>query len=359
MSKFWSARIRDLKPYTPGEQPKGLPLIKLNTNENPYPPSPRAIQALDTCDKAALRLYPDPNASELKAVLARHHGLDSNNIFVGNGSDEVLALAFLSFFKWQEPILFADITYSFYPVYCNLWNIAYRTIPLNDDFQIDIRDYALKNGGIIIANPNAPTGGCLGLDQIQALLDRNRHTVVIVDEAYVDFGAESAVGLVKLFSNLLLVHTLSKSRSLAGLRIGYALGSAELIEGLERVKNSFNSYPLDRLALIGAIAAIQDRDYFEQTCKTIMATRKGLSAKLVALGFKVLPSSANFVFVTHPQMPAAELYRQLRQKGILVRYFDLPRIDNHLRITVGTPDEVQALSQALSGILIREVDGSI
>jgi histidinol-phosphate aminotransferase len=351
MSQYWSERIKDLKPYTPGEQPQGLPLIKLNTNENPYPPSPQAIKALNDSDKAALRLYPDPHASELKAVLAQHHGLENGHVFVGNGSDEVLALAFLAFFKWQKPILFADITYSFYPVYCNLWDISYRTIPLNEDFQIQVKDYGLENGGIIIANPNAPTGAVLALDQIQTLLDQNCQTVVIIDEAYVDFGAESAVGYVKDFSNLLIVRTLSKSHSLAGLRIGYALGSAELIEGLERVKNSFNSYPLDRLAMIGAIAAIRDTDYFDQTRKSIIATRQELSTQLSGLGFKVLPSSANFVFVSHPKIPAAELYRRLRQKGILVRYFDLPRIDNHLRITVGTPGQVHNLIEALGAIL--------
>ncbi len=351
MSQLWSDLIHKLQPYTPGEQPQIENLIKLNTNENPFPPSPAVIAAIESVDKQSLRLYPDPNARELKETLAEFYGTTSQHVFVGNGSDEVLAFAFCAFFKKKIPILFPDITYSFYPVYCNLWDIEFRTIPLGDEFQLNIQDYLVENGGIIFANPNAPTGKALGIDKIKTLLNGNRKSVVIVDEAYVDFGAQSSIELINEYPNLLVVHTFSKSRNLAGLRVGFAIGDPALIEALERVKNSFNSYPLDRLSIKGAVAALKDQAYFDKTRNAIQETREFLSMSLSACGFQVLPSLANFVFACHPKVSAETIYRRLREKGILVRYFNLPRIDNYLRITVGTRLEIEALISALSHIL--------
>ena len=351
MSKFWSPSIRDIEPYVPGEQPKGGPIIKLNTNENPYPPSPQVIKAIQGIPPEQLRLYPDPDSTELKQAIAKNLSVLEKNVFVGNGSDEVLGLAFMAFFRQVWPILYPNYTYSFYPVYCNLFGIEYRTVPLSEDFSINIDDYETANGGIVIANPNAPTGMAMPLAKIEKLLNANKESVVIVDEAYVDFGAESAVSLIDHHENLLVVQTLSKSRSLAGLRVGYALGSEALIEGLERVKNSFNSYPLDTIACKAAVAAIEDRDYFEQTRQAIIESRRWLTHELEQLNFEVLPSKANFVFVSHLEQDSASLYQQLREKGLLVRYFNKPGIDQYLRITVGTPDEVQALVKALKELL--------
>ena len=362
MSRFWSRVVRDLTPYVPGEQPKLANLIKLNTNENPFPPSPRvlaAIQAELGDDAARLRLYPDPNADLLKAAIARRHGVTTPQVFVGNGSDEVLAHVFMALLKHEAPILFPDITYSFYPVYCGLYGVDYRTVPLAEDFSIDPAAYCgqpgktAKNeiGGIIFPNPNAPTGRLLPLAAIEQMLQANPDAVVVVDEAYVDFGGESAIPLIGRYDNLLVVHTLSKSRSLAGLRVGFAVGHPDLIEALERVKNSFNSYPLDRLAIIGAVAAIEDEAYFADCCRQVVATRDTLTADLNALGFEVLPSAANFIFARHPQRDAAELAKALRERSIIVRHFKLPRIDQFLRITVGTEAECAALTAALRGIL--------
>jgi histidinol-phosphate aminotransferase len=354
MSKFWSAVVDGLTPYVPGEQPKLANLIKLNTNENPYPPSPKvqeAIQAELGDDAARLRLYPDPNADQLKATIARQHQLSPGQIFVGNGSDEVLAHAFLALLKHEQPILFPDITYSFYPVYCGLYDIDYRTVPLTEDFTIDPADYAQPNGGIIFPNPNAPTGRPLALAAVEQMLQANPASVVVVDEAYIDFGGSSAIPLIAHYDNLLVIHTLSKSRSLAGLRVGFALGHPALIEALERVKNSFNSYPLDRLAIVGAVAAIEDEAHFERTRQAVMATRRTLSAELTELGFDVLPSTANFIFARHPRHDAAELAQALRARSIIVRHFKLPRIDQFLRISIGTDGECQALSSALRQIL--------
>jgi histidinol-phosphate aminotransferase len=354
MSKFWSAVVHGLTPYVPGEQPKLTNLVKLNTNENPYPPSPRvlaAIQAELGADAARLRLYPDPNADLLKAAVAREFGVEPGQVFVGNGSDEVLAHVFQALLKHERPILFPDITYSFYPVYCGLYGVDYRTVPLADDFSIRIEDYAQPNGGIIFPNPNAPTGRLLALADIERLLAANPESAVVIDEAYVDFGGETAIRLVDRFPNLLVVHTLSKSRSLAGLRVGFAVGHPALIDGLERVKNSFNSYPLDRLAIAGAVAAIEDRAYFEQTRQAVMRSRTALVAELEGLGFEVLPSAANFVFARHPQRNAAELAAQLRERAVIVRHFKLPRIEQFLRITVGTDGECGQLTAALREIL--------
>jgi histidinol-phosphate aminotransferase len=354
MSRFWSKVARDLTPYVPGEQPKIANLIKLNTNENPYPPSPKvltAIQAELGADAARLRLYPDPNADLLKTAIAQCHGVTAQQVFVGNGSDEVLGHAFMALLKHEAPILFPDITYSFYPVYCGLYGVDYTTVPLADDFTINPADFCGRpNGGIIFPNPNAPTGCLLALDAIERILQANPDSVVVVDEAYVDFGGATAIPLVDRYDNLLVVHTLSKSRSLAGLRVGFAVGHPALIEALERVKNSFNSYPLDRLAIAGAVAAIEDEAHFEHCCRAVIASRDTLSANLAGLGFEVLPSAANFVFARHPQRDAVELAKALRDQSIIVRHFKLPRIDQFLRITVGTDDECQALIAALRQI---------
>ncbi len=352
MSRYWSEVVRGLTPYVPGEQPKLANLVKLNTNENPYGPSPRVLEALRAEATDSLRLYPDPNSDKLREAIAAFHGVEAGQVFVGNGSDEVLAHAFLALLKHDAPILFPDISYSFYPVYCGLYDIEYREIPLTDSFEIRVDDYFVPNGGIIFPNPNAPTARLLDLGEIERLLAKNTDSVVVVDEAYIDFGGESAVGLVRKYPQLLVVHTLSKSHSLAGLRVGYAIGQAELIEALVRVKDSFNSYPLDRFAQAGAVASMQDREYFDQTRRKVMATREKLVADLAALGFEVLPSAANFVFARHPQRDGAELAQALRSRSIIVRHFRKPaRIAPFLRITVGTDEQCQALVAALKELL--------
>lgn len=352
MSKFWSDIVHKLTPYVPGEQPKLSNLVKLNTNENPYGPSPKVIEALKAEAAETLRLYPDPNSDALKAAIAHAYHLNPNQVFVGNGSDEVLAHVFQALLKHSKPLLFPDITYSFYPVYCGLYGIDYQTVPLTADFSINIDDYNRPNGGIIFPNPNAPTGIPLALAKIEQLLQRNPESVVVVDEAYVDFGTESAVGLIHKYPNLLVIHTLSKARSLAGLRVGYAMGSPDLIEALIRVKDSFNSYPIDRFASAGAIAAIQDTGYFEKTCKQVIETRTALVNDLVKLGFEVLPSGANFIFAKHPAWVGAELTAKLRERSIIVRHFKSPeRVSPYLRITIGTDEQSKLLINALSEIL--------
>lgn len=360
MSQYWSSLVYSLTPYVPGEQPKLPNLVKLNTNENPYLPSPRAVAAMAAelgSSGDSLRLYPDPNADLLKEAVAAYFadcGISAQQVFVGNGSDEVLAHAFMALLKHDAPILYPDITYSFYPVYCGLYGVDYRTVPLDDNFAIRVDDYRQengKNGGIIFPNPNAPTGCLLPLAEIERLLAAHPQSVVIVDEAYVDFGGESAVALVNRYPNLLVVHTLSKSRSLAGLRAGYAVGHVDLIEALERVKNSFNSYPLDRLAIAGAAAAMADRGHFETTRQAVIKSRTRLTAELQTLGFDVLPSAANFILSRHPAHDAQTLAAALRSRGIIVRHFKLARIDQHLRITVGTDGQCDALIGALREIL--------
>ncbi len=351
MSRYWSAVVHELTPYVPGEQPKLPNLVKLNTNENPYGPSPKALEALRGEVGDSLRLYPDPLGERLKEAVAAFYDVAPHQVFVGNGSDEVLAHAFLALLKHDAPLLFPDITYSFYPVYCGLYGIRYRQLPLDEKFAVNLDDYLQPNGGIIFPNPNAPTGMALPLAEIERLLQANTDSVVVVDEAYVDFGAESAVRLVNRYPNLLVIHTLSKSRSLAGLRVGYAIGDADLIEALNRVKDSFNSYPLDRLALAGAAAAVEDRAYFEDTCRKVIASRERLVADLEALGFEVLPSAANFVFARHPALDGAELTARLRERSIIVRHFKHPsRIAPYLRITVGTDGQCAALVHALREI---------
>lgn len=347
MSRFWSPFVKDLVPYVPGEQPKLSKLVKLNTNENPYGPSPKALAAMQAEIGDSLRLYPDPNGERLKQAVADYYDVQPSQVFVGNGSDEVLAHAFHGLFQHGKPLLFPDVTYSFYPVYCGLYGIDYETIALNAQFQIDVADYSRPNGGIIFPNPNAPTGCLLALEAIERLLQANPDSVVLVDEAYIDFGGTSAIALVDRYPNLLVTQTLSKSRSLAGLRVGLAVGHPDLIEALERIKNSFNSYPLDRIAIAGAAAAFEDREYFEQTCQQVIASREAVVASMQALGFEVLPSAANFIFARHPQRDAAELAAGLRQQGVIVRHFKHPRIDQYLRITIGTPEQNQALLQAL------------
>jgi len=347
VSKFWSPFVKTLVPYVPGEQPKLNRLVKLNTNENPYGPSPKAIAAMQAELNDDLRLYPDPSGERLKQAIAAYYGVRGDQVFVGNGSDEVLAHIFHGLFQHGRPLLFPDVTYSFYPVYCGLYGIPFEAVALDEQFRIRIEDYQRPNGGIIFPNPNAPTGCLLPLEVIERLLQASPDSVVVVDEAYVDFGGETAIGLVDRYPNLLVTQTLSKSRSLAGLRVGLAVGHVDLIEALERIKNSFNSYPLDRLAIAGAAAAFEDRAYFEDTCRRVIASREQLVGELQGLGFEVLPSAANFVFVRHPGRDAEKLAAGLREQGVIVRHFRQERIRQYLRITVGTPEQNQALVDAL------------
>jgi len=355
MNPYWSSIVHDLVPYMPGEQPKLEQLVKLNTNENPYGPSPRALEAMRAATGDSLRLYPDPNSEALKTALAGHLRVRPEQVFVGNGSDEVLAHAFLGLLKQARPLWFPDITYSFYPVYCGLYGIPYKTVPLAADFSLRAGDYLpqgeLRAGAIIFPNPNAPTGCLLGLDDLERIVAGNPEVPVVIDEAYVDFGGESALPLVDRYPNLLVVQTFSKSRSLAGLRVGFAVGHPGLIEALERVKNSFNSYPLDRLAQAGALASVQDDAYFLDCRRKIMSTRETLVAQLGSLGFEVLPSAANFIFARHPARDGAALSRALRARTIIVRHFAKPRIDQFLRITVGTDEQCGQLVAALTEIL--------
>ena len=352
MSRYWSDVVQRLTPYVPGEQPKLANLIKLNTNENPYGPSPKVLAALQAELGDTLRLYPDPTSYKLKRAIADFHGLTPEQVFVGNGSDEVLAHTFMALLKHDAPLLFPDITYSFYPVYCGLYGIAYREIPLTESFEISVDDYSQPNGGIIFANPNAPTGCLLPVAEIGRLLKSNADSVVVVDEAYVDFGGDSCVSLVEDYPQLLVVHTLSKSHALAGLRVGYAVGQPGLIEALNRVKDSFNSYPLDRFAQAGATAAVEDRVWLKTNCERVIASRERLRAELNDLGFEVLPSKANFIFARHSHFTGAELAAHLRDRGIIVRHFGKPaRIAPFLRISIGTDAECDALIAALGEIL--------
>lgn len=354
-AQFISPIVQQLVPYVPGEQPKIADLVKLNTNENPYPPSPRVVAAIQQAAQQGLQLYPDPDGSALRQAIASHFKLTPQQVFLGNGSDEVLAHAFFAFFQQGCPLLMPDISYSFYKVYCGLYGIAARTVPLREGLQLNVADYACPAeqdfAGVVIANPNAPTGIGLPLADIETLLQMHPQRVVLIDEAYVDFGGHSAMALIDRYPNLLVVHTLSKSRSLAGLRIGYACGQAHLIEALNRVKNSFNSYPLDRLALAGGVAAFEDQAYFEQTRQAVMSSREGLVLALEDLGFEVLPSQTNFVFARHPLHDGADLAVSLRAQGVLVRHFKLPRIDQFLRISVGTPAQCEQLVAALAKLV--------
>ena len=351
MSKFWSPFVNNLVPYVPGEQPKIERLVKLNTNETPYGPSPKAILAMQTQINEDQRQYPEPNSELLTHAVAAYYSVDQQNVFVGNGSDEVLAHAFHALFQHDKPLLFPDISYSFYPVYCGLYGIKQQQVALDENFQIRVEDYQQPNGGIIFPNPNAPTGCLLELDKVEQILKANPDSVVLVDEAYIDFGGESAISLVKQYDNLLVTQTLSKSRSLAGLRVGIAVGHPDLIEGLERIKNSFNSYPLDRAAIAGAAAAFADADHFHFTRNKVIASREWVVEALSALDFEVLPSAANFVFARHKSRDAQELAAQLREQGVLVRHFKQPRIDQFLRITIGTDEQNQKLIDALKSCI--------
>ena len=351
MSRYWSELVNELTPYVPGEQPKTDNLIKLNTNENPYPPSPLAIKAMQAEASEKLRLYPDPESSDLKQCVADYYDVKPEQVFIGNGSDEVLAHCFQALLKHDKPLFFPDITYSFYPVYSQLYKVEYKKIPLDREFNIQLNDYHPDNGGVIFPNPNAPTGKLLELHEIETFLDNNSESVVVVDEAYIDFGGETAIKLVDKYPNLLVIQTLSKSRSLAGLRVGFAIGQVDLIEGLERVKNSFNSYPMDRFSTAGAIAAFEDDDYFKQHCQKIIDSREWLNDELVKLGFNIVASKTNFIFASHKDFSAESIALKLREKKIIVRHFKQERIENFLRITVGTQEECQALIEALIVIL--------
>jgi histidinol-phosphate aminotransferase len=351
MSRFWSPVVARLSPYVPGEQPKLDDVLKLNTNENPYGPSPRALAAIAAETTDRLRLYPDPHATRLREAIATHHGVQPDQVFIGNGSDEVLAHTFQALLKHDGALLFPDITYSFYPVYCGLYGITFEAVPLDAAMCVQIGDYRRPCGAIILPNPNAPTGIGLPRDAIATLAAEHADQVVVIDEAYVDFGGETAIPLVAQHDNLLVIHTLSKSRALAGLRVGFAIGQRPLIEALERVKDSFNSYPLDRLAIAGATAAIEDEAWFRDTRARIMASRSSLTTALSSLGFEVLPSLANFVFARHRTHRGAELAAALRARGVLVRHFGKPRIEDFLRITIGTPDQCDRLLSALREIV--------
>jgi histidinol phosphate aminotransferase apoenzyme (EC 2.6.1.9) len=348
--RFWSPEVRELEPYVPGEQPKIQNLLKLNTNENPYPPSPKVVEAVQAVlheQADVLRLYPDPDATALKQAIAKQQNIDVSQVFVGNGSDEVLAHIFKAFFLQDEPILYPDITYSFYPVYSQFFGTKTKEIPLNENFEIDVRDYTQPNGGVIITNPNAPTSIALSLAEIEQVLQANPDRVVVIDEAYFDFGAESAVSLINRYENLVVCQTTSKSRSLAGLRVGFAIAQSHLIAALETVKNSFNSYPIDRFAIAAAVASFEYQVYFEEQCQKVITSREKLVRDLTVLGFNVLPSKANFIFATHSQHDAGQLAQKLREQGIIVRYFNKPRINQFLRITVGTDEQNARLVQTL------------
>ena len=349
--KNWEKNVRLVTPYTPGEQPNQPDMIKLNTNENPYPPSPKVAEALKAIDVDCMRLYPDPAASVLVKGIADFYQLQEDQVFVGVGSDDVLAMIFMTFFNSKKPILFPDITYSFYDVWADMLRIPYETVPLTDDFTIRKEDYFRENGGIIFPNPNAPTGVELGMQDVEAIIKANPDVIVVVDEAYVDFGAASALPLIEKYDNLLVVQTFSKSRSLAGMRIGYAFGNPELIKYLNDVKYSFNSYTMDRTTIAAGVASMKDQAYFEECCNKIITTREWTKTELKKLGFSFQDSKANFIFATHESCPAKKLFGALREKHIYVRYFPKDRIDNHLRITIGTDKEMKKLVEFLKEYL--------
>lgn len=354
MKQFWSRRIRDIVPYTPGEQPHGQGLIKLNTNECPYPPSPKVVEAISRAAGGSLRLYPDPECLELRAAIAKREGLDVSQVFCGNGSDEILAFAFQAFFDSEREVVFPKITYSFYPVYTDFFELKRREVPMNPDFSDPIDLLCGQNGGVVLANPNAPTGIAVGVDTVEKLLRANPDVVVIVDEAYIDFGAHSAVGLISRYPNLLVIQTASKSRALAGLRVGWAMGDAGLIDGLRCVRDSINSYTVDRLAQAGAAAAIEDEEYFQSIRRRVMDTRARTGNALREIGFSVIPSQANFLFASHPDYTGKELLAGLRAQGIIVRWWDKPEIRDWLRISIGTDEEMEILVKTLNKLLCKQ-----
>lgn len=351
MSKFWSSMVKRTEPYVPGEQVVQQDIVKLNTNENPYPPSPKVIEAIRGEMEPNLRLYPSPTADDLRTTIGQRYALTADEVFVGNGSDEVLAFSFMAFFEPGQPIRFPDVTYSFYPVYAKLFDIRYEEVALNEDFTLQVDKFFQSEGGVILPNPNAPTSLYANLEHIEEIVENNPDQVVIIDEAYIDFASKSAAELIQQYDNLLVIQTTSKSRSLAGLRVGYAMGNAALIDALIRIKDSFNSYTLDRLALVGAQAAFEDEEYFMETIAKITATRDKISVALQKLGFTVLPSQANFVFVRHETVLAEILYNGLKKEGVLVRYFNKPGIDNYLRVTIGTDGQMEQLIEKLTEIV--------
>lgn len=340
MEKLWTKNLRDIDPYVPGEQSREKNIVKINANENPYPPSPMVIEAIKNFESSSLRFYPDADAAEFKKEMAEYFDVKSENIFIGNGSDDVIALCFQAFFNSDKPIVFPDITYSFYPVWCRLFHIPYKNYPLKNDFRIDIEDYRVQNGGVVLPNPNAPTSLGEGIDFIERLMEYNQDCVVIIDEAYVDFGGYSSVELTKKYENLIVTGTFSKSRSLAGMRIGYAVGNKDLIAVLEAVKNSYNSYTVDSISMAAGTAAIKDTNYFNQTVSQVIATRSRVSKELKTLGFTVLDSQTNFLFATHKNKPMKDYFEWLKTQKVFIRYFNLPRIDNYVRITIGTDEEM-------------------
>ncbi len=351
----WEKNVRKVVPYTPGEQPDCTNIIKLNTNENPYPPAPGVADVLRKFDAQVLRRYPDPAAEALVCALADHYGVKKGQVFVGVGSDDVLAMSFLTFFNGKKPILFPDITYSFYDVWADLFRIPYQCLPLDEEFEIRTEDYFRECGGIVIPNPNAPTGAEKDLSELEQIMAHNSDVIVIIDEAYIDFGGESAVSLLSKYDNLLVVQTFSKSRSLAGMRIGYAFGNEKLIKYLNDVKYSFNSYTMDTVTIAVGVEAVKDDIYFQKMLKKVVDTREWTKKELRRLGFLFQDSKSNFIFATHPKCPAKALFEALKKEGIFVRYFDKPRIDNYLRISIGTDQEMKTLLAFLEQYLGENV----
>ena len=354
MSREWTKNLRNIEPYVPGEQSKDKDIVKINANENPYPPSPKAIDVLKSFDTNKLRFYPSANSTKLKEAIAKYYKVDVSNVFVGNGSDDVLAVAFQSFFNSDKPIAYPDLTYSFYPVWCSLFGIEYKNYPVGDDFRINPEDYREENGGVVIPNPNAPTSLGEGLDFVKKILDYNQDSVVIIDEAYVDFGGTSSVPLINKYENLLVTGTFSKSRSLAGLRIGFAIGSKALIDVMEAVKNSYNSYTVDSLSIEMGAASIEDDEYFKSTCKKVIETRERVTLELEKLGFDVLDSQTNFIFATHNEHNMKSLFEYLKTQKVFIRYFSLPRIENYVRITIGTNEEMDIFLKKTKEFILND-----
>lgn len=354
MSREWTKNLRNIEPYVPGEQSKDKDIVKINANENPYPPSPKAAEVLKSFDTNKLRFYPSANSTKLKEAIAKYYKVDVSNVFVGNGSDDVLAVAFQSFFNSEKPIVYPDLTYSFYPVWCSLFGIKYKNYPVGDDFRINPEDYKEKNGGVVIPNPNAPTSLGEGLDFVEKIFDYNQDSVVIIDEAYVDFGGTSSVPLIEKYENLLVTGTFSKSRSLAGLRIGFAIGSKALIDVMEAVKNSYNSYTVDSLSIEMGAASIEDDEYFKSTCKKVIKTRERVTLELEKLGFDVLDSQTNFIFATHNKHNMKSLFEYLKTQKVFIRYFSLPRIENYVRITIGTNEEMDIFLEKTKEFILND-----
>lgn len=354
MSREWTNNLRNIEPYVPGEQSKDKDIVKINANENPYSPSPKATEVLKSFDTNKLRFYPSANSTKLKEAIAKYYKVDVSNVFVGNGSDDVLAVAFQSFFNSEKPIVYPDLTYSFYPVWCSLFGIKYKNYPVGDDFRINPEDYKEKNGGVVIPNPNAPTSLGEGLDFVEKILNYNQDSVVIIDEAYVDFGGTSSIPLIDKYENLLVTGTFSKSRSLAGLRIGFAIGSKALIDVMEAVKNSYNSYTVDSLSIEMGAASIEDDEYFKSTCKKVIKTRERVTLELEKLGFDVLDSQTNFIFATHNKHNMKSLFEYLKTQKVFIRYFSLPRIENYVRITIGTNEEMDIFLEKTKEFILND-----